>query len=264
MNLECRNDLVALVDDQGNGDNPEQQPDGCVSAHPISIESTRDSDTVLYTKTDPIMPEITCSSRPSLRRKHRMHVLRQRSSCSLPRSTSSSASTIRPNRPQSDLSSQSPSSSTRKVRPNSPLLRTTADYVPLGDLKRPFYTAIRKNMSPPRTQDSALPILDSNAFQAAVFDRISRSLDLPLSPVTGRSSSPTPTHILSRRSTGFSISGMMELRMDLGRGRSMEGAESVYKFVYPKRSSTMSGRVKSLGKGIKDMFSKPASKQATA
>lgn len=223
----------------------------------VSSEDTMRDNDLQRTASDPPMPTAMCGgSRPSLRRKRRMQILRQRSSCSLQKSPIASTSSPCTSRPRSDFSFHSMHSYARKIRPNSivsctSLSCTSADYVPLGDLKRPLYTAIRKNMSPPCMTD---PIIDSNAFQAAVFDRVSKSLDLPYSSTGCRSSSPTPAYITQRRSTGFSISGATELRMDLGRIRSVEGADSFNKLPQMKRPATMGGKVKNLGRGIKDMF----------
>ncbi|KAJ8495927.1 hypothetical protein ONZ51_g1378 [Trametes cubensis] len=204
---------------------------------------------------------------PSLRRKRRMSVLRQRSSCSLRRRATTSGSTATHRRSETAPSAPaSPRSKAHSVRFSSPppsLPTSEPDAFPLGHPQRPLYTAIRKNMSRP---SSPAPSMGSGhsaavdaAFQTTVYERQTRSLDLPRFNSLGRSylsmAAYTRPVLFPPSASGFSVSGETELRMDLARSRSMDGVPSDFAFRETKPdASTVKAKVKSLGKTLKSLL----------
>ncbi|KAH9902981.1 hypothetical protein C8Q73DRAFT_635438 [Cubamyces lactineus] len=208
---------------------------------------------------------------PSLRRKRRMSVLRQRSSCSLRRRATTSGSTATHRRSETAPSvPASPRSKAHSVRFSSPppsLPTSEPDAFPLGHPQRPLYTAIRKNMSRPASPApsmgsgsaaAAAAAVDA-AFQTAVYERQTRSLDLPRFNSLGRSylsmAAYTRPVLFPPSASGFSVSGETELRMDLARSRSMDGVPSDFAFREMKPdASTVKAKVKSLGKTLKSLL----------
>ncbi|KAI8980147.1 hypothetical protein BD414DRAFT_112253 [Trametes punicea] len=192
---------------------------------------------------------------PSLRRKRRMSVLRQRSSCSLRRR----ATTGTHRRSEAAASPPaSPRPKAHSVRFSSPPPVSVLDMIPLGHPQRPLYTAIRKNMSRP-----AIPAPNSRsvdaAFETAVYERGTRSLDLPRYNSLGRSYLSIAAYsrpiLFPPSASGFSVSGETELRMDLARSRSMDGVPSDFAFrEVPKPDASIKARVKNFGKTLKGLL----------
>ncbi|KAI0649183.1 hypothetical protein C8Q79DRAFT_999029 [Trametes meyenii] len=196
---------------------------------------------------------------PSLRRKRRMSVLRQRSSCSLRRRATTSSTTTTHRRsetvPSPCVGSRPKANS---VRFSSPPPISDPDAIPLGHPQRPLYTAIRKNMSRPASPSPSLGG-SVDAFQTAVYERGTRSLDIPRYNSLGRSYLSIAAYarpvLFPPSASGFSVSGETELRMDLARSRSMDGVPSDFAFREVKAdASTVKAKVKSLGKTLKGLL----------
>ncbi|KAI0368606.1 hypothetical protein BV20DRAFT_998282 [Pilatotrama ljubarskyi] len=195
---------------------------------------------------------------PSLRRKRRMSVLRQRSSCSLRRRATTSGSTATHRRSETAPSpAASPRPKAHSVRFSSPPPISDPDTIPLGHPQRPLYTAIRKNMSRPASPAPSIGSVDA-AFQTAILERGTRSLDIPRFNSLGRSylsvaafSRPV---LFPPSASGFSVSGETELRMDLARSRSMDGAPSDFTFHEMKPEASMRAKVKNFGKTLKGLL----------
>ncbi|TFK94073.1 hypothetical protein K466DRAFT_472141, partial [Polyporus arcularius HHB13444] len=223
-------------------------------------------------------------SSPCLRRKNRMSVLRQRSSCSLRRraTTSSVASFCRdgaaspsmPRRPKTATScmSASPPGTPRpnaatSIRFSTPPPGTSAESIPLGHPQRPLYTAIRKNMTRPESP-SPLPTGARPSFDAAfqcqtvMYERQTRSLDIetPRFRSLSRAShlamatSYARPSMFSGGGAGFSVSGETEMRMDLARSRSMDGAPSDYAYRERQKDASVKAKMKSFGKTLKSLL----------
>ncbi|KAI9057336.1 hypothetical protein FKP32DRAFT_1669820 [Trametes sanguinea] len=195
---------------------------------------------------------------PSLRRKRRMSVLRQRSSCSLRRRATTSGTT--PTHRRSEAAPSPPASPRPKahsVRFSSPPPVSDPDTIPLGHPQRPLYTAIRKNMSRPASPAPSINHVDA-AFQTTVYERGTRSLDLPRYNSLGRSylsmAAYTRPILFPPSASGFSVSGETELRMDLARSRSMDGVPSDFTFHEVKPEASMKAKVKSFGKTLKGLL----------
>ena len=97
------------------------------------------------------------------------------------------------------------------------------------------------------------------AFQTTVYERQTRSLDLPRFNSLGRSylsmAAYTRPVLFPPSASGFSVSGETELRMDLARSRSMDGVPSDFAFREMKPdASTVKAKVKSLGKTLKSFL----------
>ncbi|OBZ72307.1 hypothetical protein A0H81_08023 [Grifola frondosa] len=115
--------------------------------------------------------------------------------------------------------------------------------VPLGHPQRPLYTAIWKNMSPPTIPPESASTIASAALRSSVYGDCScRSLDIPPTARSQFLMMPYPRSSLlpmSGSPSGFSMSGEMELRMELARCRSMDGVPSGYMFHEVKRPMGM-------------------------
>ncbi|KAI0714272.1 hypothetical protein C8T65DRAFT_717667 [Cerioporus squamosus] len=236
---------------------------------------TNTSEPHSYAPESPSPPSPSPSSLPNspcIRRKRRMSVLRQRSSCSLRRrATTSSVSTFRRDGAASPPVSPRPKTATSfTIRFGSPAPGASTDSIPLGHPQRPLYTAIRKNMtrpespSPPPT--GARPSFDA-AFQCqtVVYERQTRSLDIEtprfrsLSRAShlamgGGSASYTRPSMFSGGRAGFSVSGETEMRMDLARSRSMDGAPSDYAYRERPQDASVKAKMKSFGKTLKSLL----------
>ncbi|KAI0635879.1 hypothetical protein C8Q77DRAFT_599566 [Trametes polyzona] len=203
---------------------------------------------------------------PSLRRKRRMSVLRQRSSCSLRRRATTTGSPMSHRRtetaPSTPASSRPKAASVRFSSPP-PCPSPSPEAFPLGHPQRPLYTAIRKNMLRP---SSPAPSMGSGSgcasivdFDAAVLERGTRSLDIPRFNSLGRSYLSVAAYarpvLFPPSASGFSVSGETELRMDLARSRSMDGVPSDFAFREVKPdASTVKAKVKSFGKTLKSLL----------
>ncbi|KAI0671689.1 hypothetical protein C8Q78DRAFT_1030371 [Trametes maxima] len=199
---------------------------------------------------------------PSLRRKRRMSVLRQRSSCSLRRRATTSSTTTTTHRRSETAPSPSVGSRPKanSVRFSSPPPISDPDAIPLGHPQRPLYTAIRKNMSRPASPSPSLAGASVDAaFQTAVYERGTRSLDIPRYSSLGRSYLSLAAYarpvLFPPSASGFSVSGETELRMDLARSRSMDGVPSDFAFREVRAdASGVKAKVKSLGKTLKGLL----------
>ncbi|KAF8552048.1 hypothetical protein OG21DRAFT_1511981 [Imleria badia] len=137
--------------------------------------------------------------------------------------------------------------------------------VRLGHPSRPYYSAIRKDMSRPTSPvfSIAAPRTPSPIpSQVDYVPRGTKSLDCggrssmeyarelrPMSMVlSGQATSPIA-------GSGFSLSGEMELRMNLARWRREDtpDAPGGYHFRETRSRLNMKGRVKQLGKGLKEL-----------
>ncbi|KAI0359920.1 hypothetical protein OH77DRAFT_1419283 [Trametes cingulata] len=195
---------------------------------------------------------------PSLRRKRRMSVLRQRSSCSLRRRATTSGTTATHRRSETAPSPAAPPRpKAHSVRFSSPPPISDPDTIPLGHPQRPLYTAIRKNMSRPSSPAPSVGSVDA-AFQTAILERGTRSLDIPRFNSLGRSYLSVAAYsrpvLFPPSASGFSVSGETELRMDLARSRSMDGAPSDFTFHEMKPEASMKAKVKNFGKTLKGLL----------
>ncbi|KAI0775252.1 hypothetical protein BD413DRAFT_297584 [Trametes elegans] len=207
------------------------------------------------------VPSSPLPQAPSLRRKRRMSILRQRSSCSLRRRATTSSVTMSHRR--SDTPTTPPASPRPKansVRFSSPPPGTDPDSIPLGHPQRPLYTAIRKNMSRPSSPAPSVSGASVDAaFQAAVYQRGTRSLDIPQRfNSLGRSYLSAAAYsrpvLFPPSASGFSVSGETELRMDLARSRSMDGVPSDFVFQEVKPDAPLKAKVRSFGKTLKGLL----------
>lgn len=222
------------------------------------------------------------SSERTLRRKQRMTVMKKKSSCSLRSRASIATMSIAPPPHQRSFSENLHSANlsrtwTPPATGNSQVSFGEPD-VRVGHPNRPYYTAIRKNMSrpstpfgdsafsvtPPRTPDihparhsmgvqrTAMTALDLNEGEGLGWStpRRNRWSTMP------RRSMPAP--LRSTMAGGFSVSGEVELRMALARRRSEEEPQRVQEYKFhetPKKGSgSVKGRVRKLGKGLKDFM----------
>jgi len=202
-----------------------------------------------------------CSPKRGLRRTKNMTLLPRGSSLS-PRSRS-------PLRESVDIY---PTSAVEARQSHALSLTPSHDHdappVRLGHPNRPYYTAIRKDMSRPTSPvfSIAAPRTPSPIpSQVDYVPRGTKSLDCgdrsgttyarelrPMSMVlSGQATSPNA-------SSGFSLSGEMELRMNLARWRREDAPDEPgsYHFRETSRSPTrvnMKRRVKQFGKGLKEL-----------
>ncbi|KAH8100785.1 hypothetical protein BXZ70DRAFT_127464 [Cristinia sonorae] len=208
----------------------------------------------------------------TLRRKKRMSVIRQRSSCSLrkramlslppplPESWIKGSENIPPIPRKSSKSmfiTQVPPLSSNSP-PSSPTSTSPEPNVPLGHPSRPLYSAIRKNMSRPSTP-SRSPLAESTSA-GDLRARGMRSLDLPetsrafvlddyISDITSRRPWPVrPT------STGYSLSGEIELRMALARAFEDDDVPAPTAPEKKDLDVKLKSKVKKFGKGLKDLM----------
>ncbi|KAG6831522.1 hypothetical protein H0H92_009790 [Tricholoma furcatifolium] len=230
----------------------------------------------------------------TLRRKKRLSLLRTSKSSSRPNSVISTTFTVNAPSIVSHAVNASgdddvfcvPSRGMKRSSIPSPARPLTADNtVPLGHPRRPFYTAIRPNMSRPTSIIEAPP--SSYVPPTNLSGRPSRPMSLPAqirAPSPGlmsvfsvspfddddegprtepssayrpRSSSHLsmypPTFGPMSRHGGFSLSGETELRMQLaGQGQHEEGAFK-FKDMGKRRGSMVMNKVRELKKGLKGL-----------
>lgn len=209
----------------------------------------------------PSISSSQCSPERRLRRTKNMTLLNRGSSVSL-RSRS-------PLRESVDIY---PASPVETRQSHAPSLTPSHDHDPppvrLGHPSRPYYSAIRKDMSRPTSPVFSLAAPRTPSPISPHVDYVPRgtkSLDFddrsgiqyagelrPMSMVlSGQATSP-----ITR--PGFSLSGEMELRMNLARWRHENAPDEPgdYHFRERSRSQTkvnIKGRVKQLGKGLKEL-----------
>jgi len=118
-------------------------------------------------------------SQRTLRRKQRIGVLQRRSSCSLRKRSTPSLSKASSRRVESTVAPM--------ARPSTPTSQASATLIPLGHPQRPLYTAIRKNMSRPPIPDYLIPKMDMSALHGQMYDRATKSLDVPRAATLGPS-----------------------------------------------------------------------------
>ncbi|THH19257.1 hypothetical protein EW146_g1870 [Bondarzewia mesenterica] len=188
----------------------------------------------------------------TLRRKQRMMVLRRKSSRSLrsyvsiPDIRRLEGCNSRADRKASAIFTTS--TSDQQHRSPTPTAR-------LGHPNRPYYTAIRENMSPTTfTFPSTTPSPTRSSFSHPASQRRPVSNLSPADIVRvradhggeGRMSVPAAFE------AGFSLSREVELRMALARERSREspGLTQEFKFYETKKNPTVKGAVKKIGKGL--------------
>lgn len=202
-------------------------------------------------------------SSPKLRRKKGVPSLKRMSSLSC-RSRSQQSS------PAFDDRAESHASHTMHVAPApspAPSTAMSAEIpVRIGHPSRPYYTVIRKNMSRPGTPGlpSSLPRTPSPIPSDYDYaPRGTRSLDCgERVPVQfGRDSRPMsmilpgqaiPVNVYS----GFSLSGETEMRMNLARWRKEDGPDEPGDYLFKEtghRGKGIKGRVRKLGKGLRDL-----------
>lgn len=200
---------------------------------------------------------------PKLRRKKGVPSLKRMSSLSC-RSRSQQSS------PAFDDRADSPAPHMVHVAPTpSPAPSTAVSAEPpvrIGHPSRPYYTAIRKNMSRPSTpgHPSSLPRTPSpipSDYDCA--PRATKSLDCGerVSVQFGRGSRPmsmvipgqaVPVNLYS----GFSLSGETEMRMNLARWRKEDGPDEPGDYLFKEtghRGKGIKCRVRKLGKGLRDL-----------
>ncbi len=115
--------------------------------------------------------------------------------------------------------------------------------------------------SPPPT--GARPSFDA-AFQCqtVMYERQTRSLDIetPRFRSLSRAShlamatSYARPSMFSGGGAGFSVSGETEMRMDLARSRSMDGAPSDYAYRERQKDASVKAKMKSFGKTLKSLL----------
>ncbi|KII89680.1 hypothetical protein PLICRDRAFT_52842 [Plicaturopsis crispa FD-325 SS-3] len=173
----------------------------------------------------------------TLRRKKHMTVLRQKSSSSLRRRATASTR-------QRDALQPKPF-----VFPD-PQVR-------LGTPGRPYYTAIRANMSRPTSPQPPPPPTTPNRHSSPAPSRPPElghghrvgDANMRHSFATAPRARPAPSHV-----HGFSLSGETELHMALARWRSQEAVEgeSEYRFLDTRKG--VKQKVKRLSRGLKDLL----------
>ncbi|KAJ7269432.1 hypothetical protein B0H12DRAFT_38816 [Mycena haematopus] len=140
--------------------------------------------------------------------------------------------------------------------------------VRLGHPSRPYYSAIRKNMSRPNSpfgdssMNSSRPtsMVYPSRTTSPTFGYLPRTFedsDDDETPSVSRAASPSPFISglggSSAAHSGFSVSGEMEMRMALA-GLTIGQQEPSFRFQRTgKIQSSVHGRVKKLGKGLKDL-----------
>lgn len=205
----------------------------------------------------------TLSPTRTLRRKQRLSMLRQRSSCSLRRKAM-----LGPTSRKHSHNDLTRSLAHRPSRSRAPIALSVpaplGNEFPLGHPSRPLYTAIRKNMSRPGTPSPSRPTTPSPPL-ADIYERGTRSLDLPSPPRMDSllmSGSMIPLSFSTMPCDGFSLSGEIEMRMALARSQTDEGVTPPYQFRHrpkdsPKRmdaADTIKLKVKKIRKSLKDLI----------
>jgi len=169
-----------------------------------------------------------------------------------------------PPRESTDVPSSSAAETVESQAPTSPL--ESDPLVRLGHPSRPYYSAIRKNMSrpgspvPPRTP-SPIP------SQFDYIPRGTKSLDggerpyacLHYAPHSRPMSMVLPGQVQPQRPyTGFSLSGETEMRMNLARWRQEDAPDQPGDYLFQERERSrarvkMKRTVKKLGKSLKHL-----------
>lgn len=208
---------------------------------------------------DPDTSARTLSPTRTIRRKQRLTMLRQRSSCSLRRKAMLGST---PHERSHNNLTTTRSLAHRSSRSRAPISLSGSDF-PLGHPSRPLYTAIRKNMSRPNTPSPSRPTTPSPPI-ADLYERGTRSLDLPSPPQMDSllmTSSRLPLSFSTMPCEGFSLSGEIEMRMALARSQTDEGVTPPYQFRQrpkdsPKRDATdtIKLKVKKIRKSLKDLI----------
>ncbi|KAK7063977.1 hypothetical protein R3P38DRAFT_2821599 [Favolaschia claudopus] len=145
--------------------------------------------------------------------------------------------------------------------------------VRLGHPSRPYYSAIRKNMSRPSSPYGSSVTASSRPSSMAFSSRTTSPTfghlpeafedtdDDDETPAPSRAASPSRFAFggVSTSHPGFSVSGEMEMRMALAALAAGQRQDSSFQFretVTPP--TTVRGRVKQLGKGLKDLVRRHA------
>lgn len=187
----------------------------------------------------------------TLRRKQGMTVIRKKSSRLLRNRASISVL----QRPESSRDEAGKRASIAFSTASDP--RVHSD-VRLGHPSRPYYTAIRKNMSPANSYLPASTILPTGRSSFTLSNRPVSNL----SPADIAHTHPDPPVTLTRGMSvpspferGFSLSGEVELHMALARVRSRDSPREPqeFRFSETRRDVTVKGTVKKLGKGLKNL-----------
>ncbi|KAI6039863.1 hypothetical protein EDC04DRAFT_2681984 [Pisolithus marmoratus] len=229
--------------------------------------STRGTDCMVVPSGSPMesTPSVQssrCSPTRVLRRKRPMMLRRRESSDSLhPHSRPSSPS------PLCECNDMSLSSATEILRSGAitPPLESDPP-VRLGHPNRPYYSAIRKNMSRPNSPvvpRTPSPIPSHYEYTP----RGTKSLDCGERPYGSLryAHSPRPMSMVlpvqmhpERPYSGFSLSGETEMRMELARWRREDAPDQPGDFLFHERSRSrirgkVKGTVERLGKGLKHL-----------
>ena len=187
----------------------------------------------------------------TLRRKQGMTVIRKKSSRLLRNRASISVL----QRPESSRDEAGKRASIAFSTASDP--RVHSD-VRLGHPSRPYYTAIRKNMSPANSYLPASTLLPTGRSSFTLSNRPVSNL----SPADIAHTHPDPPVTLPRGMSvpspfeqGFSLSGEVELHMALARVRSRDSPREPqeFRFSETRRDVTVKGTVKKLGKGLKKL-----------
>ena len=205
-----------------------------------------------------------CSPNHKLRRKKRMPLLKHMSSLSFrSRSPQSSCDS----RAQSPVPHATQAPHVARTPSPAPLTPVSAELpVRIGHPNRPYYTAIRKNMSRPGT-----PVLLPRTPSPMPSDydyapRATKSLDCgEHTPMQfGRDSRPmsmvVPGEVIPVNFySGFSLSGETEMRMNLARWRKEDAPDEPGDYLFKETTGRfgkgmLKGRVKKLGKGLRDFM----------
>jgi len=198
-------------------------------------------------------PLASASPCRSLRRKRSRLRLRQRSS-----------GTLRTRASKCDLVSAEPSHALppRPVSPTSvSVLSHASASVGVQDGPRLPYMAMRRSTVTARRTQS--PERSSSPTSTAATARTAKSLDYPRSPMdAARESwtpcSPRPFSVVSSAGsfkTGYSASGLAELRIELSRVPAPE-SQGTYRYSFREPESPMKRKVRSLGAGLKDLLTR--------
>ncbi|KAG2132976.1 hypothetical protein DEU56DRAFT_811601 [Suillus clintonianus] len=226
----------------------EVYPDGASHARALSLLSV-------------VSASSQCS--PKLRRKKAMPSLKRMSSFSC-RSRSQQSSPAFDDRAESPVPRAIQVARTPSPAPSTPV--SAEPHVRIGHPSRPYYTAIRKNMSRPGTPGLPSSLSRTPSPMPSDYDyapRATRSLDCGerISVQFGRDSRPmsmvlpgqaVPVNLYS----GFSLSGETEMRMNLARWRREDGPDEPGDYLFKEtghRRNGIKGRVKKLGKGLRDL-----------
>jgi len=213
----------------------------------------------------PTRPRVTTRA---LRRKKHLSIYRASAPAQSPVAEVAIEIPFVPTRPQSMVSPPSAvDDSPPLYPPTKPLTHNRTHSQPdvrLGHPSRPYYSAIRKNMSRPdssngnssRPTSMALPCrATSPAF--GYLPQTFEDTDDDETPSVSRAASPSGFsfgHGPSMSHSGFSVSGEMEMRMALA-ALAIGQQDSSFQFQETgKMQSSVRGQVKKLGKGLKDLI----------